>query len=296
MRRQFGTHTSKDMSWNKTGVNLYGVPWPPDCSLDSLEFAEAWKPDPQDVFIATYPKSGTTWVLHLVHQLASKGNMNYNLFTEVHPFWEATPGIHVSLTNSPTPRVIKTHAPLSVLPTIHDMGVKHICVLRDPRDVVVSYYEHSLLSRHLDFDLTFDSFFQKFIQGKVFFGSWFDHALDVIQYKNQPNVLFLLYEDMIEDLESVIAKIIKFTGFHVTEEQMQLILPRLSFQFMKQHDAKFDFTLQYSTRDKSKNFFRKGQKGDHSNYFQSHHRKILEQKYNDTIGNALPYKMSLEMF
>ena len=31
---------------------------------------------------------------------------------------------------------------------------------------------------------------------------------------------------------------------------MQLILPRLSFQFMKQHDAKFDFTLQYSTRDK----------------------------------------------
>lgn len=46
-----------------------------------------------------------------------------------------------ALANMPSPRVIKTHLPLSLLPpSISEVGAKVIYVARNPKDVVVSYH------------------------------------------------------------------------------------------------------------------------------------------------------------
>ena len=97
--------------------------------------------------------------------MPAQGFIDYRLFTDVSPFWEAQEGQNVPLEKAPTPRVIKTHAPLSLLPSLKDPAVKHIYVFRDPRDVIVSFYEHTLLTQHLQFDQSFDVFFQKFLTG-----------------------------------------------------------------------------------------------------------------------------------
>eukprot|EP00995_Heteronema_vittatum_P011554 NODE_723_length_1207_cov_540.845423_g515_i1.p1 GENE.NODE_723_length_1207_cov_540.845423_g515_i1~~NODE_723_length_1207_cov_540.845423_g515_i1.p1 ORF type:complete len:318 (-),score=85.30 NODE_723_length_1207_cov_540.845423_g515_i1:108-1061(-) len=290
-RRAFGRDTHKDLSWNTIGVNKHGFPWPPDCTPESLEVAEAWQPEPQDVFVSTYPKSGTTWMLHVAHQLASKGLFDYERFTSVSPFWESDPGVHVSLDASPRPRVIKTHAPLSLLPTISRPDVKHIYVVRDPRDTLVSFYNHSLITRHLDFDQTFDQFFDKFISGQLYYGSWFDHVYDALQFRDQDNVLLFYYEDMKKDLEPIARQIIKFMGYDLPEETLQRVLPRFTFKFMAEHVDKFDFTLQYPTRRKDAKFFRKGKVGDYSNYLSAEQNAILAAKYSDFFNGTLPYKL-----
>eukprot|EP00994_Dinema_validum_P001501 NODE_1305_length_1014_cov_83.304663_g1005_i0.p1 GENE.NODE_1305_length_1014_cov_83.304663_g1005_i0~~NODE_1305_length_1014_cov_83.304663_g1005_i0.p1 ORF type:complete len:278 (-),score=55.61 NODE_1305_length_1014_cov_83.304663_g1005_i0:75-908(-) len=248
--RYFGLDTGKDLSWNTSGVNRHGFPYPPDCTEGSLDFAEQWQPGPQDVFVSTYPKSGTTWTLHVLYQLASKGNLSFDLFTEVHPFWEATPDIHVALDEAAAPRVIKTHAPLSLLPSIHNPNAKHIYVFRDPRDVLVSFYNHTLLTRHLGFDGSFEAFFDKFMDGKLFYGSWFDHVADALQFQGQKNVLFLYYEDMAIDVHPALEQIMEFTGFRVDPALVEEMIPRFGFDFMKEHKMRFDFTLQYPTRAK----------------------------------------------
>jgi hypothetical protein len=291
--RSFGTDTGRDLSWNTTGVNRHGFPWPPDCSEASLDFAEKWTPGPRDVFVSTYPKSGTTWMLHLVYQLASKGDFSFAEFHNVNPFWEAMPDIHVSLDKALEPRVIKTHAPLSLLPQFLHGGARAIYVVRDPRDTLVSFYHHSLLTQHLQFEQTFDDFFRRCLSGQLYYGSWFDHVVDALQYIHHPRVLFLSYEAMIKDLPAVLDTVMSFTQYEVPKDVLEdTIIPRLGFKFMQDHDALFDFTLRYPSRKKDARFFRKGQVGDHKGHLTPAHRETLRQKYiaSGLVGR-LPYQI-----
>ena len=53
---------------------------------ESRRIGLAFKPRAEDVFIATFPKTGTTWVTMMLHSLRSRGNMNFDEITEVCKF------------------------------------------------------------------------------------------------------------------------------------------------------------------------------------------------------------------
>lgn len=74
---------------------------------------------PNDVFVASFPRSGTTWISELVYLLVTKLNyedaLRYNIEERV-PFMEYIwPGVR-SIAKSTPPRVIKTHLPFPFLP------------------------------------------------------------------------------------------------------------------------------------------------------------------------------------
>lgn len=55
---------------------------------------------------------------------------------------------------------------------------KYIYIARNPKDVVVSMYHHTLAWKEYEFTGQFDEFFEYFIAGQVQWGTWYDHVTD----------------------------------------------------------------------------------------------------------------------
>ena len=74
-----------------------------------------------------------------------------------------------------SPRIIKSHMPLSMLPpAVFEKGCKVIYVCRNPKDTCVSYFHHTALL-FPDFKETFEHFETMFMQGKLEYGSYWYH-------------------------------------------------------------------------------------------------------------------------
>jgi len=96
----------------------------------------ALKTLPTDVFIATSPKSGTTWTQQIVQQLRSgapeRQEVAYTEITEAVPWLEMAVdiGLDPDATQPWAPRCFKTHLWAPDCPT----GGRYIVVLRSPFD------------------------------------------------------------------------------------------------------------------------------------------------------------------
>ncbi|XP_076333462.1 sulfotransferase ssu-1-like [Tachypleus tridentatus] len=116
-----------------------GLPIPTSIfTPENLRSAISYKARPEDVFIVTYPKCGTTWMQYIVWEIINEGaplpsfddmNMKYT------PFLELTGG-EVAETMKP-PRLLKVHLPYHLTP--HHPDAKYILVARNPFDCCVSF-------------------------------------------------------------------------------------------------------------------------------------------------------------
>src|SRR5215208_7027095 len=105
-----------------------------------LTFEQQFRCLPDDVFISTYPKSGTTLLQMIVHQLRGDGGMDIPHINAVVPWLETevTTENYGFLAALPSPRVFKTHLHYELLPP----GAKCIYSVRDVREVFVSGLHH----------------------------------------------------------------------------------------------------------------------------------------------------------
>lgn len=71
----------------------------------------------------------------------------------------------------------------------------------------------------------------------VTYAPFCDHILPFWERRNQSNIFFLRYEDMIKDLPCVIRKVSKFLERDLTDEQIDLLANHLSFQNMKNNNS-----------------------------------------------------------
>ena len=74
--------------------------------------------------------------------------------------------------NLPSPRVIKSHLPLEMLPPNLVDTCKIIFVCRTPKDCCVSFYHHHLTLSNYHFKGTFADFAEQFLDGTLEFGSY----------------------------------------------------------------------------------------------------------------------------
>lgn len=240
-----------------------------------LEFV----PRPDDIFIVTYSRSGTTWMQMILYQLATDGKMDFEHISQVSPWFEEWSPLRLNfvsdLESFKSPRLIKTHLPYQRLPK---GNCKYIYVVRNGKDVVVSYYH--FYQSHLNYKGTFAEFYQLFMEGKVLYGSWFDHVANWWSNRNNHQILFLSYEDLKEDLKSELEKLINFCGFQITPERFSEVMDRCSFEFMKQHETKFDFATQILVeRGINKNsFIRKGKSGNWHEYLSETQQQEFSEK------------------
>ena len=185
-----------------------------------------------DIFIVTYPKSGTTWVQNLVVEILSGGKAEFEHIYQASPFLE---NLRPRLHTLPEPRILKTHLNYKKAPKGRG---KYIYVMRHGLDVAISYYRH--YQNFHGYRGPFPHFFDTFIKGKAAYGSWFEHVRDWQANPQNLDVLFISYEELMEDLEGGLRKIATFCGHELSEENVPNILERCSFSYMKENEQKFN--------------------------------------------------------
>ena len=198
---------------------------------------QAYRGSPDDLFIVTYPKSGTTWLQMILYQLTTDGAMDFAHIDEVSPHLEETL-IRAGRTLSDlpgTPRVVKSHLRYGDIP--RGPG-KYVYGVRNGLDVVVSYYYHTR-KWPPEQQVSLNEFFNRFIAGRVPYGSWFEHVSKWLRNEDGLDVLVVGYEELSADLEAGVRRIADFCGIAVDPADLPRILERCSFEFMSAHNDRF---------------------------------------------------------
>lgn len=134
------------------------------------------------------------------------------------------------------PRVIKTHFPAQFLPkNIWSKGAKVIYMVRNPKDMLVSYYYFVRNFFHINFPM--DDIVTAATNDIGFHSPYLDHILDFWKLKHFPNVLFVAYEDLVTDAFATIKKISGFLECKYTDEQLKKLTEYISFDNMKKNKA-----------------------------------------------------------
>ena len=246
-----------------------------------------YQPEAGDIFVASYPKCGTTWTQYLLYLLLNAGEPlpAGQKLEDASPHLEEVGSERVGAVSRP--RLIKTHLPFNLTP--RHAQAKYVYVARNPFDCAVSFYHHTRgFVRHYDFaDGTFAEFFECFIAGEVDFGDYFANLLPWHAERNAPNVLFVLYEELSRDLRAAALRVGEFLGGEAAsacadERLLDRVLEEASFRSMSRDQGRWS-----SARPEGMPpFVRKGTVGDWRGTFTPRQAARLLERFELTTAGS----------
>lgn len=281
-----------------TPLTLYNKCWLRSHTVGKfMAVRDGFKPRGDDVILATHPKSGTNWLKALAFaifnrsrfsslSLSLSGGGDHPLLT-THPQM-AVPFIGFSSTGGgdldhlealPSPRLLSTHLPLSLLPpTVSTVGCRVVYLCRDPKDAFVSrwHFENVIGTGP---PVGIDAAFAMFCEGCSPFGPFWEHYLEYWRESSaRPReVMFLRYEEMASDTLQVARKLASFLGVPFTQEEegrggvAQQIVSFCSFDSLRNLQASSDGDGGVEAAGgkllfQRSSVFRKGKVGDWTNH------------------------------
>ncbi|NWI20549.1 ST3A1 sulfotransferase, partial [Crypturellus soui] len=234
--------------------------------IDSLETFEIRE---SDVFLVTFPKSGTVWAQNILSLIIHEGHRNG---TENILNMDRIPWLEFNVKNMdysalPSPRVFATHLPYYLTPRdLRNKRARVIYVTRNPKDVLVSYFHFSKIIDTLEKVPDFNLFMERFLAGKVPGGKWLDHVTGWYSHAQDFNILFLTYEEMKKDLRSAVLKICNFLGRKLSEKEVESVVRQATFENMRKDPrANYEKLPEIFEENKEGHFLRKGTIGDWKN-------------------------------
>lgn len=201
----------------------------------------SYQPDPTDVFIATYPKCGTTWVQQIVHSLRTNGDDDFDDICAVVPWLEMC----LDLEQDPyqpqraAPKAFKSHLHAHDIPK----GGRYINVVRDPRAVLVSFYRFFEGWYFEPGSVHIDDFARSFYLTGSRSGRFWDHVVAWWNKRGSEDTLLLCYESMRDAPEAAVRRIAAFLGFGDDEDRIAVATEQSSFATMNANADKYDEKL-----------------------------------------------------
>ena len=248
------------------------------------------------VWLASYPKSGNTWMWLFIksyfnppkkkfslnyhkddpimlepfpdERMFDKLKINYENFFDLSKNWVNLQSL-INLNNKTN--YLKTHNAMCTINNHKFTNIQNtlgaIYIVRDPRDVLISYssYMEKSMDETLKFMLNKETYevgeFKKKIYNKTLLGSWSDHYNSWKNYKSR-EIIIIKYEDMVNSASSTFLKVLtylsKIIKINVDHTKMDKAIEETSFKNLKSLEINEGFKTNLS---KNK-FFRKGVVGD----------------------------------
>jgi len=245
-----------------------------------LEFEER----EDDVYIVTYPKSGTTLTQMLLYQLFTDGNIDFNHIYDVSPWIKNDVYEGKSARKIDHRRAIKSHDPYDKMPRL--FKGKIIFVYRDGMDTATSMYQQK--KDYNASEMSFDQFL-----GDSFFGkgemNWVKFTKDWFNNKRNHQILYLSYNELTSQKELTIDKIVKYCNLDKSKIDLKRVLERTSFDFMKKHETKFG-NQPAKQKPVFNNFIREGKSGNGGKNLTDKQKEFFSKIHNNSIKPLLEEK------
>lgn len=190
---------------------------------------------PDDTFIVSYPRSGNTWTRFLIASLLFPNQIiSFANIEQLIPDTEALSSR--DLKRIPSPRIIKSHQ------YFDHRYPKVLYIVRDPRDVLPSYYDFSRKFRHIPDGYPLDRFVHGIITGTFHsteYGTWAENVGTWLVARNgRPDFLLLRYEDLIADTQNELAKAARFFGVTASPEKLTRAIDNSSADRLRKLEQK----------------------------------------------------------
>ncbi len=233
-----------------------------------------------DIVIATWAKSGTTWMQQIVSQLIFKGEEGLNVS-------EMSPWLDLRLPPAPVKlealeaqthrRFIKTHLPVDAL--VFNPAVKYLYIARDGRDAVWSMHNHQInmtpeMMEALNTapNLVGPPLAPPPEDPRTFFLEWlnedgfpvwslWENIRTWWAVRDLPNVMLIHFNDLKADMPGEMRRIAKFLEIDVAEDAWPAIIEHCSFDYMKAHADKVVPLGGQPWKGGAKTFINKGSNG-----------------------------------
>eukprot|EP01095_Lingulamoeba_sp_RSL-Kostka_P002133 TRINITY_DN13027_c0_g1_i1.p2 TRINITY_DN13027_c0_g1~~TRINITY_DN13027_c0_g1_i1.p2 ORF type:complete len:307 (-),score=100.03 TRINITY_DN13027_c0_g1_i1:61-981(-) len=285
---------------------INGIVYPPIIKEEDLNRRlNELKIKDDDIFIATYPKTGTTLTAYLTYLIVNGNLPEGKKLGEVNPWIERYDIVddendssgeenNNKNNNKAKRRVLKTHLNYELAPKGNE-NCKYIYVVRNIKDTLVSMYHFNKSLTFFEYEGDINHFFELFRRGKVEYGLYLDHLKSWFQQRNNKQILFLSFEDISSDKIKAINDIANFLSTEITEERINEIIEKTSFNDMKTNPATNRSTTPF--KPNSTKFFRKGIVGDYINHLSEEQIQLLDQQFDETLGDLFenePFWLNLK--
>ena len=196
----------------------------------------SFKPLPDDVIVAVPIKCGTTWLLHICHQLRMRGaepdfecQANVITWIELERVYKVDPA---TMKQPASPRILATHLQYPLVPK----GGRIIYCFREQKDALVSAYyyldSHFLLKGRVSLPNLALSVMQQVESNLNDLLLWWEHRHD-------DDTLVLFFDDLLEDHAGCVRWIAKFIGVECDEDTLARVVHTTTHAEMARHHKKF---------------------------------------------------------
>ncbi|RLV98512.1 hypothetical protein DV515_00010709 [Chloebia gouldiae] len=184
------------------------------------------------------------------------------------------------MTKLPLPRFMVTNLHPENLPkSIFQNNAKILLLIRNPKDVATSYYHFSKGVATVPSYETWDGFFTDFMTKKKVWAYCLEYLSEWNKYVEKENIKTVAYEEVKENPALSVKNIATFFGIPLTEEELQLVIERSSFQSMKKNSDKTHGAF-------GNILFHKGGVSDWKNLFSEDQSEEMDKAFEEHIAGT----------